>query len=241
MGPLRKPWILAVGAGVLLGMAGPYLSEPTLQGPLAWWNPYGWPSEVYWHRLLGLCLGAQVGMFAYAVVALSSGLTPMVRRIPFPEIFDPDPFQPVVAHGLTNGLLVAGLLSLISLFALDLGLTPLLLLFLVLTISLIGTSTLLPLREVRRRIRTRKAEELAWCDSAVRKAGREVRDGREPTGEPGLADLAAYRRLLQEVREWPLDLPAFRRILLYLAIPLGSWVASALVQHVVEVWIGSGR
>jgi hypothetical protein len=52
-----------------------------------------------------------------------------------------------------------------------------------------------------------------------------------------LADLLAYRSLVEQVSELPFDSPALRRIALYLLIPVGSWVASTLVQHVAERYV----
>ena len=64
-------------------------------------------------------------------------------------------------------------------------------------------------------------------------AGRTLLDG-GPTTSAHLADLAAYHALAMQASDLPSDSPALRRFALYLLLPLGSWVASSVVQHVVE-------
>ena len=49
-----------------------------------------------------------------------------------------------------------------------------------------------------------------------------------------LADLLAWERRIEAVREWPLDAPMLTRFALYAAIPLGSWLGSAVVER----WLG---
>jgi hypothetical protein len=46
-----------------------------------------------------------------------------------------------------------------------------------------------------------------------------------------MADLVAYRSLIESVPEWPFNAPLLTRLLLYLAIPLASWVAGAMVER----------
>jgi hypothetical protein len=84
-------------------------------------------------------------------------------------------------------------------------------------------------------VRAAKQAELAWCDDEVTRARRAVRSGAAADGR--LADAAAYRALVERVSEWPFDNPALRRISLYLLLPVGSWVASTVVQHAVERYV----
>jgi hypothetical protein len=48
-----------------------------------------------------------------------------------------------------------------------------------------------------------------------------------------LADIVAYRILVTAVHEWPVERGAILRIVLYLGIPIGSWVGGALVERFV--------
>ena len=47
----------------------------------------------------------------------------------------------------------------------------------------------------------------------------------------GLANLVAYRSLVESTREWPFGLPAQARFALFAAIGAGSWVGGALVER----------
>jgi hypothetical protein len=60
-----------------------------------------------------------------------------------------------------------------------------------------------------------------------------------PREAPGsLADALAWRAHVASVPDWPLDVPTLRRFVLYLAIPLGSWLGGALVDLLVERVVG---
>jgi len=48
-----------------------------------------------------------------------------------------------------------------------------------------------------------------------------------------LPGLLAYEARVENVREWPINVFGVLRFLLYVAIPVGSWVASALVERLV--------
>jgi hypothetical protein len=104
--------------------------------------------------------------------------------------------------------------------------------------QLVGTIVLmalvafaLPLLGVHRRIRAAKREELA----KIHAAARAERDALLAGGAGArLPALLALRRQVVEVREWPVDLSTLFRLLLYLAIGLGSWVGAALVDVGIE-------
>ena len=53
-----------------------------------------------------------------------------------------------------------------------------------------------------------------------------------------LGALAAYRQSVESVREWPFDTPTLLRFLLYLALPLGSWLGGAIVERALAWVIG---
>ena len=52
--------------------------------------------------------------------------------------------------------------------------------------------------------------------------------------EPSLADLVAYRSLVESAREWPFDASTFLRFALYLTIPLGSWLGGAVAERALD-------
>ena len=64
----------------------------------------------------------------------------------------------------------------------------------------------------------------------------------EPDGEAGrtprLANLIAWRGLVDGVHEWPLSAPALLRFGLFLMLGLGSWLGAALVERFLERALG---
>ena len=78
------------------------------------------------------------------------------------------------------------------------------------------------MREKQAELARSSAQLRARAEAAVREA-------------PGsLADALAWRQHVESVPNWPIDFPTLRRFVLYLAIPLGSWVGGALVDLLVE-------
>jgi len=94
---------------------------------------------------------------------------------------------------------------------------------------------LIPGERLRRRIRMLKQVELARVNAAINRNQAVARSddfGGEKTLE--LVQLLQYRREVKALREWPFDASLVRGFSLYfLLIPL-TWVASALVEILVE-------
>jgi hypothetical protein len=88
---------------------------------------------------------------------------------------------------------------------------------------------LLPVRGLRRQIRSRKAEELARVREDIRRNRELAAESAEAGGR--LPGLLAYKHEIESVREWPFDAPTLARFFLYVAIPLGSWIGGALVER----------
>jgi hypothetical protein len=53
----------------------------------------------------------------------------------------------------------------------------------------------------------------------------------------GVNRLLLYRREIQQVSEWPFDIPALTQLGIYLIIPPMTWVASALIERVVDAMV----
>jgi hypothetical protein len=92
----------------------------------------------------------------------------------------------------------------------------------------------LPLRGAHQAIVREKQGELARSTAQLR--ARAEAGVREAPG--ALADALAWRHHVEAVPDWPIDLPTLRRFVLYLAIPLGSWLGGALVDLFVERVVG---
>ncbi|MCZ6783727.1 MAG: hypothetical protein O7G30_10515 [Proteobacteria bacterium] len=101
------------------------------------------------------------------------------------------------------------------------------------TIFLAVLSLLLPVRGVQRRVRTVKRAELDRLDEALRQL-RQAPSAPGPAAGPApgrMADLLATRAYVADVREWPFDAPTLTRFVLFLLIPLGSWLGGAFVER----------
>jgi hypothetical protein len=116
-------------------------------------------------------------------------------------------------------------------------------LFVPLVVGLISSATIVfawPMWSVHRLIDRTKTEEL----HRLRREIGETRAVFEAGGEEGdraaarLSALLALEARVQHVREWPLDMPTVLRFGLYLALPLGSWLGGALVEHILNLVMG---
>jgi hypothetical protein len=229
--PLRRAGL----AGTALLLLVPLAVDQDL-GTYVLWRFH--PEPIFLRLLLPVA-GWFVGRFFYAVYAESRRLSRIGRELLRVDLLDPRPAAPLARQGLRYALLTIGIGSIISLFFLDPdlrpadrpGMIPVLLAAHAAIALLAGLALALPARGAREAIRAAKRAELDWCDAALRRA-------REGAGGHGLADLVAWRGLVESAREWPFDAPTLLRFALYLGIPLGSWLGGALVERVLDALLG---
>jgi hypothetical protein len=109
---------------------------------------------------------------------------------------------------------------------------------LLVTLGITLASLLVPLRGVHQRLRAAKERELLGVEAAVRgEPGALARTRLAGRADLGLADLLAYKQLVEDVPTWPFDSAGLRRLLLYLLIPVGSWIGGALVERMLGVFL----
>ncbi len=171
---------------------------------------------------------------AYAVVVVSTRLSSIARRLSRIDLLDHSPLAPFTRLGLNNSLLVIGGLSIISLMLLETGLGKILILmggpiFVVAVIALVY-----PVRGVHDRIAQTKDAELQIVNAAIseRRAAFLTNDSGQRRGE--MADLVAYRKLVEEVPEWPFTTSNYARFVLYLMIPAASWGLGVVAEELVS-------
>ena len=116
-------------------------------------------------------------------------------------------------------------------------LTQLFLLLAAATLCVAGAALLLPLRGVHARIRQAKAAELEWVEAQILERRHALKAAASHEAPGSLADLVAYRDLVQEAPEWPIGSSSYARFALYLLIPVLSWAAAALVERFVNALI----
>lgn len=189
------------------------------------------------HRILlpGIALAA--GSMLTSAVSSSLDLSEACRTQGRVQLFDIKRWRPLAQLGLANAFVIAGVISLLLLLIPDRDAGVGLALFLagmVLALALLAVvSVLLPMWGLRQRVQADKQTQRA----AYQRELEELLN--EPQAAPGrLADLVAYGRLLEDADEWPLDLPQIGRLSLLLGLPLGSWIASALVERLLDGLLG---
>jgi hypothetical protein len=147
------------------------------------------------------------------------------------DLLDLRPLMPLTRWGLRTVLLWAIWFSIMSLFWITpgpknpgnaLGILPLL----AVTVSVF----VLPVLGVHRRIRDAKHQELERVrEDLMRERDLLMED--PGGGSTRLAELAAYRGLIEGVREWPFDVSAYVRFFAYLTLGVGSWLGAATVER----------
>jgi hypothetical protein len=195
------------------------------------------------HRLLLPPIGWFVGRFIYALLVESQRLSRIGRAWVRIDLLDLRRVTPLTRYGLRQALLAMGMLSFVALMLGDVDLAPGLLAIvgggLAASALLAAGALALPVRGVRAAIVEAKRAELDWCDGGIRRwrGAADEPDGGRRAAASSLADLVAYRSVVAGVNEWPFDVPTLRRLLLYLALPLGSWLGGALVERAVDAVI----
>jgi len=221
--------------GLLIGFGSPYITPPV---PDHLWHPSSWSPEVAWHRVLGPITAVLATFLMYAVVSVSARMSRISSGLSSLDLLQLRALQPFTRQGLTNALLVLGWVTISGLMVVtESGFGVLGLLLAAATLCVAGAALLLPLRGVHARIRQAKAAELQWVEAQILERRHALKAGASD-GVPGsLADLVAYRDLVQEAPEWPIGSSSYARFALYLLIPVLSWAAAALVERFVNALI----
>jgi len=219
----------------LVGMMGAVFT--TYLTASSFWDPSNWNPEVWWHRGLGLFAGFWIGCFIFAVLDSSERVSRLADRIKKVNLLDLSPLSPFVNQGLLTILLMIGFVSIYSLFLLEPGQWPAVVILVSLTIPLALFGLLLPVRGVHRLIHEAKQGELQWTRERIRQS-RELLHSVPPEESSGrMGDLEAYLRLIEDVPEWPFQSSTVVRVVFYLLIPIASWFGGLLIEGMLElIW-----
>jgi hypothetical protein len=215
--------------GLLFSLSGPFLTGPA---SLADWHPGRWSAEVAWHRVLGLGIGWGINWMAFAVVSESMRMSRLASSLKPISLWDARPLGPFTRQGQRNALVAVGLVSVFALFVPAQGITNAFLVILAVALVLALLGFLLPLRGVHRMIHKAKQRELDWAAEVLEQE--RARFQQQSSGNGRLADIIAYRTAVEQVREWPFDQSSVLRIVLYLLVPIASWLISNLAAELLE-------
>lgn len=228
-------WILLlVGAGSYLVLGVP-VTNATTPAPTNPWDWQGWTYDVYWHRATTVLFVWWLGCLCHVTVVESLRLSRLSGHIESLDLFELRPYQPLVRQGLTNALLVIGMISIMSLLAVESRYWPVLVGFWITFIVLAWAGMMLPLRSIRKKIRAAKKKELDWCSQTLKAARDGLKSGSDDN--KSIAEIMAYKTEIENVRNWPFDNPTLVRFSLYLLIPLGSWLGGAFVERGLDVFL----
>ncbi len=198
------------------------------------WYLWRLTPEAIVHRLLLGPLGWLVARLTALMWIESRRLSALGASALRIDLLELRPLAPLARAGLRHTLIGAGQISFLLIAFLDDEVAPGLPFVLAVgcaaNLALSAAALWLPLRGAHEAIVREKNAELERSTAQLR--ARAEAGAREAPGS--LADALAWRRHVESVPDWPIDLPTLRRFALYLAIPLGSWLGGAVVDLLVE-------
>ena len=202
------------------------------------WYVWRLAPEAIVHRLLLGPLGWLVARLTAVMWIESRRLAALGANALRIDLLDLRPLAPLARAGLRHSLIGAGQISFLVVAFFDDQVAPGLPFVLAFgctaNVALSAAALWFPLRGAHQAILREKNAELERSTAQLR--ARADAGAREAPGT--LADALAWRRHVEAVPDWPIDLPTLRRFMLYLAIPLGSWLGGALVDRLLERMVG---
>ncbi len=230
---LSTRWLLIIGVfGLLLSITTPYIVPPIPEAP---WNPSNWSAEVAWHRILAPVTVVWAGWLGYAILSVSMRMSRVAKRLNRINLFNLSPLAPFTQQGLTNALLLIGSLSIWSLVLIETGFGIMMWVIGAITLVTSILALLAPVQGVHKRILQSKHEEIEWLDDEISKLRNSLQEPDISRQSGRMADLVAYRDLVDGVAEWPFTSSTYVRLVLYTLLPIITWgiglVAEAVVSH----------
>jgi hypothetical protein len=230
---LSTRWVLIIGVfGFVLSITTPYMVPPIPEAP---WNPSTWSAEVAWHRILGPITMVWSLWLGYAIISVSMRMSRVAKRLNKINLFNLSPLAPFTQQGLNNALLLIGSLSIWSLMLIETGFGKMMWIIGGTTLVISILALLAPVQGVHKRILQSKQEEIEWLDDEISKLRNSLQEPDISRQSGRMADLVAYRDLVDGVAEWPFTSSTYVRLVLYTLLPIITWgiglVAEAVVSH----------
>ena len=216
--------------GFALAFTSPYMVPPVPPTP---WSPSAWSPEVAWHRILEPVIFVWQLWLVYAVVTLSVRMSRIAKKLSHIDLLDLAPLAPFTHLGLTNALLLIGLLSIWSMMMLETGFGQIMVLIGGTTLVVTALAVLSPVRGVHKKIRQSKEAELSRVNREISKQRSAFQNPDTGRWSGKMADLVAYRSLVESVPEWPFTTSTYTRLILYALIPVVSWSIGIVAEGIV--------
>lgn len=174
------------------------------------------------------------------VIGTSQRVSRLSERVMRIDLLDLSGLAPLSHIGLRSALAFALAASMIAAMAGDELTLPVTLV----TMAIVGAvgvfTLLLPVRGAHRAIRAAKDAELRGVRAAIARtrAAALVAGADDAEAAMRLGGLLAFEARIAGVGEWPFDVGTLVRFALFLGLPLGSWIAGALVDWLVSRALG---
>ena len=223
----RKLYIIGL-VGVLLAVILNYLTVGS-----AWKGSLSEP-EMMWNQTLGLFVGWWFAWFAIAVSDSVTYISAITARIGEVDFLDQSPWFPPVKHGLLMAALTIGAVSVTSLFLIDPEEWVGVVVVYGVCLPLALITFLLPVRGVHQRLSQAKQAEIKWARQRIQQT-RSLLNNPSSDGLPGqMADLTAYLKFITDVPEWPFHTSTIVRLLLFLLMPIATWLGNQIMATVLD-------
>ena len=216
--------------GLLLALATPYIVPPVPSTP---WNPATWSPEVAWHRILGPLTMVWGWWLAYTIVTVSVRMSRIAKTLTRVDLLDLSPLAPFTQLGLTNALLLIGALSIWSLTMIETGFGQMMVILGGTTLIGTALAMLAPVHGVHKRICQSKGEALGWVNGQIAEQQVSFQGPQADLLSGRMADLVAYRGMVQDVPEWPFTLSTYARVALYVLLPVFAWGFGIVAEEIV--------
>lgn len=232
---IRTPWLPGWVAGLFV-LAVPATALTIDRDPTLYFRSDYWAVGSAWSWLLGLFTAWCLGRSVVATLGVSRDFSAIAAALPEVDLLGRAWLAPFTSQALLMALLW---LLVPAIWAVNLVDAPFQLV--VPAISLIclavgGAALWLPTQGVRRRLSEAKQRELAAVHAALR--GEEDALARSLLAahreRPGVAGWVAWAGYVAGLSTSPFTQATRLRFVLYLALPLGSWLGGALVDWGVE-------
>ncbi|UCE85680.1 MAG: hypothetical protein JSU66_15335 [Deltaproteobacteria bacterium] len=228
----RYRWWGLAATGLAMVLAGVRITIATTAPGV---DPWSWRGpEILWHRVLNPVMLWWLGCLTYALIAESQRLYRLAARLAPLDLLDIRPLTPFAQQGLHHALLILGAASIASFLVLEVGFLDLVTGIWIQAAVLATASFVLPVWGVHRRIRAAKRVELDWCRVELQRARTALKRGTSAPDRARVDEVAAYKQLVEGVRDWPFDPSTLARFAFYLFIPIVSWSGGALVERLID-------
>lgn len=193
-----------------------------------------WIGHYVWMGILATPLFALLSVLAALSLRRSRAFFEMGRSARV-RLLDPGELAPFGRAGARAAAYWFVGSSLAMLLVLDAGAWEIVAVVNTVTLGLGMASLLLPSRGVHQSLSAARSAELARVrDEIERVRGVLLDAGRSAGDSARMAALLAWEARIERMSVWPFDAPTLLRFALFLLVPLGSWLAGALVDRAVD-------